>query len=523
EAVWHEPGGSCSRRAGQRLPASSRAFRKGRCAPARGTPQGLPICPGRYPLCADCRCCISGRPSCRRPGMVKRQDAMVFCSEQFLVFFVPIFLLYWALPWQRARTALLLAASFYFYASWKLELALLICASTTIDFFLARGIEASSDPRRRRLLLTINIVGNLGLLCYFKYANFFLDSLRQALEAAGMHAAWHPLEVVLPVGISFCTFEAINYMVDVYRGHVKAERSLPHFMLFILFFPHLVAGPIVRARDFLPQIGRRKHWSWLRMQVGVQFFLMGLVKKLAIADRMALFAEPVFADPTAFKTGAIWVAVLAYALQIYCAFSGYTDMALGVAHMLGFHLAKNFDMPYLSLNISEFWRRWHISLSSWLRDYLFIPLGGSRGGSWQTCRNLMITFTLGGLWHGASWNFVLWGILHGVYLSVHRGFRSYSEARPRLDAWLQTGTAPAPRRPLCLFRFSRGLGFFPPPPSPGAPAMLPRMWVPARGALVLPPSGSGFFGLIVIGFSPPHVAGFSRGWDRLSVRLPAPA
>src|SRR3989440_6242009 len=222
---------------------------------------------------------------------------MTFCSAQFFVFFVPIFLVYWALPWHRARTALLLAASFWFYASWNPLLALLICASTTIDFFLARGIEASTNPRRRRLLLTINITGNLGLLCYFKYANFFLDSLRQALEAAGMHSALRPLEVILPVGISFYTFEAINYMVDVYRGHVKAQRSLPHFMLFILFFPHLVAGPIVRARAFLPQIGRRKHCSWPRMQVGVQFFLMGLFKKLAISDGMVQFVEPVLADP----------------------------------------------------------------------------------------------------------------------------------------------------------------------------------------------------------------------------------
>jgi alginate O-acetyltransferase complex protein AlgI len=452
--------------------------------------------------------------------MVKRQDAMVFCSEQFFVFFVPIFLVYWALPWQRARTALLLAASFYFYASWKLELALLICASTTIDFFLARGIEASSDPRRRRLLLTINIVGNLGLLCYFKYANFFLDSLRQALQAAGMHTALRPLEILLPVGISFYTFEAINYMVDVYRGKVKAERNLAHFMLFILFFPHLVAGPIVRARDFLPQIGRRKRWSWLRMEIGVRFFLMGLFKKFAIADRMAQFVDPVFADPAAFKTGAIWVAVLAYALQIYCDFSGYTDMALGIAHLLGFHLARNFDMPYLSTNIAEFWRRWHISLSSWLRDYLFIPLGGSRGGTWHTCRNLMITMTLGGLWHGASWTFVAWGVLHGLLLIVHRGVRAVCETRPVLDAALNTLPGMLLRGGLTFLCVSVGWVFFRATTFGDAAEVLRRMFVVAEGRSSALHSMGMWYTLLFVVLC--HVVAVTGVWKRASVRLPAP-
>src|SRR5262249_7382020 len=235
--------------------------------------------------------------------------------------------------------------------SWNRTLALLICASTTVDYFLARGIEASARPRRRKLLLTLNIVGNLGLLCYFKYANFFLHSLQEALNACGAGASFRALSVVLPVGISFYTFEAINYMVDVYRGHVRAEKSLPHFMLFILFFPHLVAGPIVRAKDFLPQIRRRKRWSWMRLELGAQLFLMGLFKKLAIADRMAQFADPVFAHPGDYGSGAVWLAVLAYALQIYYDFSGYTDMALGIAHAFGYRLARDFDMPYLAANI----------------------------------------------------------------------------------------------------------------------------------------------------------------------------
>jgi alginate O-acetyltransferase complex protein AlgI len=368
---------------------------------------------------------------------------MLFCSQEYLLFFVGIFILYWAMPWARARVWLLLLASFYFYASWNKWLALLIGVSTVIDYFLARGIDRWSQPGVRRLLLVLSLVGNLGLLGYFKYANFFLHSLEEGLRSAGASASMPVLQVILPVGISFYTFEAINYVVDVYRRKAPAERDLSHFMLFITFFPHLVAGPIVRARDFLPQIRRPKHWDWARLQLGVEFFLMGLFKKLAIADRMASLADPVFANPSAYQTHTIWLAVFAYALQIYCDFSGYTDMAIGSAHMLGYKLAPNFNMPYLSSSISDFWRRWHMSLSSWLRDYLFIPLGGSRGRQWQTARNLLITMTLGGLWHGASWNFVVWGVVHGLLLIGHRLFRAFACRFPRLEQALHSrlGTA----------------------------------------------------------------------------------
>src|SRR5207302_4912204 len=225
------------------------------------------------------------------------------------------------------------------------------------------------------------------------------ESVNEALSAMGAHASMSPLEIILPIGISFYTFEAINYTIDVYRKRVPAERNLANFLLFITFFPHLVAGPIVRARDFLPQIHRRKRWSWPRMQLGVEYVLMGLFKKLAIADRMAVFVDPVFADPSAYRSEAVWVAMLAYALQIYGDFSGYTDMALGIAHMFGYKLAQNFNMPLVASSITDFWRRWHMSLSSWLRDYVFIPLGGSRGGGWLVFRNLLITMTLCGLWH----------------------------------------------------------------------------------------------------------------------------
>src|SRR5262245_37654368 len=210
--------------------------------------------------------------------------AMLFCSQQFLFFFVLVFTLYWAMPWQRARVWLLLVASFYFYASWNRWLAGIIAVSTAMDYFIARGMESTTSPPRRKLLLAISLIANLGLLFYFKYANFFLGALENTLRALGADATMPVLRVILPIGISFYTFEAINYTVDVYRGQVKAERNLAHFMLFITFFPHLVAGPIVRARDFLPQIRRRKHWSWARMHLGAQFLLLGLFKKMAIAD-----------------------------------------------------------------------------------------------------------------------------------------------------------------------------------------------------------------------------------------------
>ncbi len=371
---------------------------------------------------------------------------MLFCTREFVLFFFTVFVLYWAIPWKQARIGLLLLASFVFYASWSLKLAWIVVLSATVDYFLALGMETSRRSWLRRLLLLCSIVANLGLLCYFKYANFFLHSLQVALHRLGIPTALPVLQVLLPIGISFYTFEAINYTVDVYRRQVQAERNLAHFLLFILFFPHLIAGPIVRARDFLHQIQRKKHWNWERMAVGLAYILLGLVKKMVVADRMALLAEPVFANPANFRVESVWIGVIAYTLQIYCDFSGYSDMALGTAHLLGYRLAQNFDMPYLSRNIAEFWRRWHMSLSTWLRDYLFIPLGGSRGTLWLTCRNLLITMTLGGLWHGASWNFVIWGVLHGLLLVLHRLFRLLTDSRLVLARVLRSSLA----TPFCV-------------------------------------------------------------------------
>jgi alginate O-acetyltransferase complex protein AlgI len=451
---------------------------------------------------------------------------MLFCSQKFLYFFTLVFCIYWALPWSRARVWLLLAASFYFYASWSKWLAGIICISTLMDFLVARGLDHWTIPWRRKTLLAISLVANLGLLGYFKYANFFLRSLEEALHAGGASASLPVLRVILPIGISFYTFEAINYTVDVYRRKIQAERSLSHFMVFILFFPHLVAGPIVRARDFLPQLKRPKHWDWARMQLGVQYFIMGLFKKIAIADRMALFADPVFAAPAGYGTGAVWLAVLAYAIQIYCDFSGYTDMALGAAHLLGYKLAQNFNLPYLSLNPSDFWRRWHISLSSWLRDYLFIPLGGSRGSDrpgycrWLTQRNLLITMTLGGLWHGASWTFVVWGLLHGLLLIVHRSFRAFAEARPWLSKVLRTPPGTLVRVGTTFLCVCVGWIFFRATTFAIALTMIGRLFAHHAGQGAPMPVVTFWVLIAVVVIS--HLLALGTLWNRLSVRLPAP-
>ena len=368
-----------------------------------------------------------------------------FHTSNFLLFFAVVLAVYWSIPrkWQMTRIWVLVAASFHFYAAWSAELAFLVTATTLADYLFGRLMDATERVRLRRAIMITSIGMNLSILCYFKYRGFFLNELHDLLVTAGRDPGYakydmRALALFVPFGISFYTFEAVSYAVDVYRRKIKAETSLPRFLLFILFLPHLVSGPIVRAGDFLQQTRRPKRWNWVRVQVGVQLLLMGAFKKMAIADRMAVFCDPIFHEPDKYNTGAVWMAVLAYSIRIYADFSGYSDMAVGLAHLLGYKLTNNFNMPYLAANVSEFWRRWHISLSTWLRDYLFIPLGGSRGSNFATCRNLMITMTLGGLWHGAAWSFVLWGVAHGLLLIIHRHFAAFAAARPALDAALKT-------------------------------------------------------------------------------------
>lgn len=445
---------------------------------------------------------------------------MLFCSGSFALFLAVLLCVYWALPWQRCRVWLLVGASFYFYATWNKWLAIILCVSTFVDYLLARAIERTQAPRLRKSLVCISLFSNLGLLCYFKYANFFLISLDEALIAAGSRQWFNTLQIILPIGISFYTFEAINYTVDVYRRKVPAERNLGHFLLFILFFPHLVAGPIVRARDFLPQIKRRKRFSWPRMHLGAQFFFLGLIKKLAIADRMAMYADPVFSDPQSYGSATVGLAAIAYALQIYCDFSGYTDMAIGTAHMLGYKLSQNFNIPYVSLNVSEFWHRWHISLSSWLRDYLFIPLGGSRGGTWSTYRNLLLTMTLGGLWHGASWTFVIWGVLHGVLLIVHKMFQGFCAVRPRLERLLHSAPGTLLRLLLTFVSVCVGWVFFRAATFSIAMAFLQRLASFQRVSIADPAPRTPILTAIAVVILC-HIVRHFNLWPKWQVRIPA--
>jgi len=445
---------------------------------------------------------------------------MLFCTSQFLLFFLAVFGAYWCMPWPRARIGLLLLASAYFYAHWNPWLAGLVFVTATIDFLVARGIEATQSSRRKRLLLGASLAINLGLLGYLKYANFFLRSLEMTAGTLGFSAALPVLKVILPIGISFYTFEAISYVVDVYCGRVRAERHLGHFLLFILFFPHLVAGPIVRARDFLPQVGRVKHWNWARAEVGLRLILLGLVKKLAVADRLALYSDPVFADPASFSTVALWLAAVACAFQIYCDFSGYSDMALGLAHLLGFHLARNFDRPFVAANISEFWRRWHISLSSWLRDYVFIPLGGSRCDRWKIYRNVLVVMTLAGLWHGAGWNYVLFGVAQGLLLVGHRIFRQWCEGRSTVQAVLHSAPGHGARVLITFGSFVLTLVIFRTTTLDATRVMLARMLWPAAGAgLTLAPWG--LYGTLVA-VALAHVLGTPARVTRLWGLLPRP-
>src|SRR5262245_10287096 len=340
---------------------------------------------------------------------------MLFPTAKFLAFFAVTFAVYWLLGRHRWRLVWLTATSAFFYACWRWEFLFLILASTSVDYLVALKIpRLPQSSVTRKWLVALSISVNLGILGYLKYAAFLLDTATDVTHWLGWSIPIPQVKAFLPLGISFYTFEAISYVVDVYRGRTQPVRNPLDYAVYILFFPHLVAGPIVRPYEFLPQLDRPKRFDWPRFQAGVQLFLIGLLKKIVIADQVALVIDPVFKTPGEFNSAALWLAVLGYAVQIYCDFSGYTDMALGLAHTLGFKLPNNFNAPYLASSPADFWRRWHISLSRWLRDYLYIPLGGNRKGPVRTMVNLFVTMLLGGLWHGANWTFVVWGAYHGM-------------------------------------------------------------------------------------------------------------
>lgn len=335
-----------------------------------------------------------------------------------------IFVVYWRVP-NHYRNPLVLVGSYVFYGMWDWRFLGLLVLSTVVDFAVGLALGQQDEPRVRKALLATSLVVNLGVLGIFKYANFFVDSMGGLLTRFGLEPNEPLLRIILPVGISFYTFQTLSYTIDVYRRRLEPVRSLIVFATFVAYFPQLVAGPIERARLLLPQLeSNDRKLSTERLASGLGLIVQGLFKKVVLADGVAGIADRAFTETESLSSLAIAAGVIAFAIQIYGDFSGYTDIARGVSRLLGIELTVNFAQPYLSRNITEFWRRWHISLSNWLRDYLYIPLGGNRKGAARTEINLMITMLLGGLWHGASWNFVVWGGLHGLFLVIHRQFRS---------------------------------------------------------------------------------------------------
>jgi len=355
---------------------------------------------------------------------------MLFVEFRFFWFFLAVFAVYWSLRRNDSRKIWLLICSYIFYAAWNWKFLFLIMASTALDYFVGAMLARTDDPRARRGWLILSLCANLGTIAFFKYCNFFITSAAALLEWLGLPASLHTLNIIIPVGVSFYTFHSMSYTIDVYRGKLRPVSSILDLACFIGFFPQMLAGPIVRALAFLPQLRTPRKFAEVDVRGALILFLGGFIKKACIADAVAPLVDRYFEAPGGFTAASAWVGVLCYAIQIYCDFSGYTDMAIASAQLLGYELPVNFRFPYFARNISEFWHRWHISLSSWLRDYLYIPLGGNRGPRSFVYRNIMITMLLGGLWHGGAWTFVIWGGLHGVALIVHREWVRLTDHRP---------------------------------------------------------------------------------------------
>lgn len=357
---------------------------------------------------------------------------MSFPSFEFLVFFLLVLLFYFRMS-HRWQNHLLLVGSYVFYGWWDWRFLSLIVLSSCIDYYCGQKVDRQRSPdltdKQRKWFVAISMFSNLGLLCTFKYFGFFVTSLQALFGRFHLPFQLDTLHIILPLGISFYTFQTMSYTIDIYRGEVSCCKRWTDFFLFVSFFPQLVAGPIERAKSLLPQIENPRSVSEEKISSGLQLILFGFFKKMVIADNLALFVNSTFASHNKPVGYMVMLGAYAFAFQIYADFSGYTDIARGCARIMGFDLRKNFRMPYFATNPSDFWQRWHISLSTWLRDYLYIPLGGNRKGNWNTIRNLFLTMFFGGLWHGASWNFVLWGIYHGLLLAVFRAFSTRRKAR----------------------------------------------------------------------------------------------
>jgi len=357
---------------------------------------------------------------------------MLFNSIEFVVFFTVVLCIIVIIKTRRFQHLFLLGSSYFFFYFSSNYLITLLIISTILDFFVGKEIFNSSSKKKKKILLIISLAGNLGLLGFFKYADFAITQFNIFGNSLDLAAEIPLLHLALPIGISFYTFQTISYTVDIYRGHLEPSKSFWEFALFVSFFPQLVAGPIVRAKTFLPQL-REKIESFgagnklrqiviqnYQLKMGITMMSFGFLKKMFFADNIAPLANEIFLNPIGLDSASIMLGTIAFGIQIYCDFSGYSDIAIGAALILGFKFPKNFNKPYFATSPSDFWNRWHISLSTWLRDYFYFPLGGNRKSSGRTYLNLITVMFFGGLWHGASWNFVIWGLLHGSYLSIHK-------------------------------------------------------------------------------------------------------
>ncbi len=350
---------------------------------------------------------------------------MLFNSFSFLVFFPAVVLLYFLSPY-RYRWSLLLVASCAFYMAFIPYYILILGGTIVVDYFAGIYIERQEEIRRRKLFLIISVCGNIGVLAAFKYFNFFLKNIEEAMQyfGFGSHLELY-LQIALPIGLSFHTFQAMSYTIEVYRGNQPAERNFIKYALYVMFFPQLVAGPIERPQSLLPQFNFNYDVDYNRIVSGLKQMLWGFFKKIVVADRLAAVVKQVYGDIDNHDGCTLMIATYMFAIQIYCDFSGYSDIAIGAAKVLGINLRENFRTPYFSLSIKEFWRRWHISLSTWFKDYVYIPLGGKKVGRWRWFYNLLIVFLLSGLWHGANWTFIVWGLLHGLYIIFGHFLKKY--------------------------------------------------------------------------------------------------
>ena len=345
---------------------------------------------------------------------------MLFTTPTFLWFLVIVYVVFRLLPQGRPRTIFLVLASYVFYMSWNPPFVLLLMFTTFLDFNVARAMGRTGNPHKRKALLMVSLSANLGALGFFKYANFFNANLQALLRYFGITFEPLPFHIILPLGISFYTFQAMSYTIDCYRRTREPTHNLISYLLYVTFFPELIAGPIVRSTQFLPQVERHQRFQGPGFAMGCNLILMGLVKKMVLADNLAAFVNQVYGNPIAASTAHAWVATWAFTAEVYLDFSAYADIARGLAYLFGYRLPVNFRQPYLSSGFREFWTRWHITLMTWLRDYLYFPLGGSRRTKARNYFNLYVTLGLSGLWHGASWNFIIFGLVHGSYLVIER-------------------------------------------------------------------------------------------------------